>query len=249
MLRQKRLELILNLVEKNRYVTLTDLKQSLKSSESTIRGDLVELEKEGKIIRLHGGAQVIDSVSISNEKDMDEKENLESDAKHLIGKYAATLVQDKSLIYVDAGTSTKIMCEYFEVDQVTIVTNSSSIARVLKQKGYKVYVTGGEFKLTTDAFIGSFTLETLKRFNFDMGFFGTNGVSLEQGFTTPDYEEAIVKQKAISKCKKAFVLADHTKFDVESAVQFASLEDAKIICDYCNNKEYGKSNIIEVIKK
>lgn len=250
MIKQKRFEIILKLVENNRFASLNDLKTALNSSESTIRADLVELEKEKKIIRLHGGAQAIDAIPVLNlEKNMVEKEHLESEAKHIIGNYAASLIPDQSFVYVDAGTSTKIMCDYIISNQVTFVTNSTTIACALKQKGYKVYVTGGELKLSTDAFIGTLTVETLRKFQFDFGFFGTNGVSIQKGLTTPDYEEAIIKQKAIERCKKAYVLADHTKFDIVSAVEFASLDEVTIICDYCNNKEYGKLNVMEVIKK
>jgi DeoR family fructose operon transcriptional repressor len=118
------------------------------------------------------------------------------------------------------------------------------IARKLKTRGFTVYVTGGEFKLTTDAFIGLMTRETISRFTFDMGFFGCNGVDLEMGLTTPDYEEAIVKQTAMEHSRKVYVLADHSKFGIKTGVKFHDLLPNEIITDSINDQRFKKKGIM-----
>lgn len=239
MLKEERLLKIVDVVEKRKYASLHELMSITSSSESTIRGDLVELEKENKIKRLHGGAQSLSSSGGTHELNIDEKSILEVEGKRKIAQYAASLVKDDSIIYVDAGTSTSFFIEYLFAKNVILVTNSSSIAKKAKEKDYKVYVTGGEIKLSTDAFIGAFAVEMINRFNFDMGFFGTNGIDLKEGLTTPDYSEAFVKESAIKKCHQCFILADSTKFDKVSAVRFASLDEVMIITDKKNN-DYKK---------
>ena len=247
MLRNLRLEKILELVEKKEYVSLHELMEQTLSSESTIRGDLVYLEKEGKIIRLHGGAKSINSNESSLfELSMNQKESLNRNEKELIAKYASKLIKDNSLIYIDAGTTTSCLCDYINSKNCIFVTNSMTIAQKLKKRDYKVYVTGGEIKLNTDAFVGSFPIETIKRFTFDLGFFGTNAISLKQGFTTPDYEEAVIKKTALSQSLKAYVLADSSKIGFEQGVRFAKFEEAILITNKVNKEEYKKENVMEV---
>lgn len=247
MLKNLRLEMILNLVDEKEYVSIHELMERTSSSESTIRGDLVYLEKEGKINRLHGGAKSLRTNSSSLfELNMSEKQLLNVEEKNAIAKYAATLIKDNSLVYIDAGTTTSFLCDYITSKNNTFVTNSMTIAQKLKKKGYKVYVTGGEIKLSTDAFLGAFPLETIKRFTFDFGFFGSNAISLNQGYTTPDYEEAIIKKTALERSLKAFVLADSSKLGFEKGVSFASFDEATLITNKMNKKEYKKENVLEV---
>jgi len=247
MLKNLRLEMILNLVNEKEYVSLHELMKKTNSSESTIRADLVNLEKEGKIIRLHGGAKSINDISLNSlELNMNEKSSLNVEEKNEIAKLAASLIKDNSLVYIDAGTTTSILCDYISSTGNTYITNSMTIAQKLARKKFKVYVTGGEIKLTTDAFVGTFPIETIKRFTFDIGFFGTNAVSLKQGYTTPDYEEAIIKKTALERSKKAYVLADASKIGLESRVKFASFEDATLITNKLVNKYYRNKNVLEV---
>lgn len=244
MLRQARHSLIMELVNERHFVSLVDLMRLTNSSESTIRADLVYLDAEKKIKRIHGGAESLDEVSLTRELSMETKMDLEVEAKKLIASYASTLVKENSLIYIDAGTSTYYLAEALTVNKLTVVTNSVIVARKLKQKGYTVYITGGEFKLTTDAFIGIMTREVISKFTFDMGFFGCNGIEVSQGITTPDYEEAVVKKTAMEHCRQLYVLADHTKFGVRSAVSFHEFKPNEIITDKIINKSFNKKGII-----
>lgn len=246
MLRNLRLEKILELVNSKSYASLHELMEITSSSESTIRADLVYLEKEGKILRLRGGAKTIQKSKTLVELNMNEKYKLNTLEKIKIAKFASALIDDSLLVYIDAGTTTAYLCDYINQKNVVFVTNSMTIANKLKIKGYRVYVTGGEIKLSTDAFIGSFAQEIINKFTFDIGFFGCNGVSLKQGFTTPDYEEANIKQMALSRCKKAYLLVDSSKFNVESGVMFASIDKAEIITDKLIDNSYLLNNVIEV---
>lgn len=245
MLKNERFIKIEELVNEKKFVSLQELINLLSSSESTIRADLVALEKEGKLIRVHGGAQALDAYA-TYEPSFDEKENLQTEEKKIIGKYAATLIKDNYTVYIDAGTTTSAIIDYLPDVKATFVTNSPIIGKKIKKRGYKVYVTGGEIKLSTDAFIGAFAFEIISNFTFDIGFFGTNGISLTEGLTTPDYEEAIIKQSALSRCKRKYILADDTKFDIVSTVRFHNLENIEIITNKIPDKKFNKNNIKEV---
>ena len=79
--------------------------------------------------------------------------------------------------------------------------------------------------------MGSEALQTLRKYHFTKGFFGTNGVTKKTGFTTPDANEAMVKKTAMEQCQKKYILCDHSKFGEVSSVTFAPLTGAKIITD------------------
>ena len=94
------------------------------------------------------------------------------------------------------------MLDYLENTRAAFVTNGVSHARMLAQRGIHVTLIGGELKGSTEAVIGSFALQMLQMYHFTRGFFGTNGVTKHEGFTTPDASEALVKRKAWSSAEK-----------------------------------------------
>lgn len=245
MLKEARHSIILDTVNGRKYVSLSDLMSLTGSSESTIRADLIELDREGKLLRLRGGAQAINDETLSYELSVEQKMGIQWKQKQAIARFAATIVPANSLLYVDAGTSTLALIETLDVPGLVIVTNSVLIARKALAKGYRSYVIGGELKLSTDALFGPMALNSLEKFRFDIGFFGTNGVDLKQGFTTPGVEEAAIKSKAMDQCKKRYVLADSSKFDVVTAVSFHPFEEATIITDAIIKEKYKDKGILE----
>ena len=100
------------------------------------------------------------------------------------------------------------------------VTNGIMHAKKLTQKGCKVYLIGGELKEATLALVGEEAMKTLGRYHFTKGFFGTNGIHIESGCTTPDIREAAIKEMAILRSAKAYILADSTKFGQVAPVTF-----------------------------
>ena len=159
---------------------------------------------------------------------------------------AAAMIMPHDFVYLDAGTTTGYMLEYPLETSATFVTNAVSHARKLAVAGYRVLLVGGELRGTTEAVVGAQAVLSLQEYHFTVGFFGTNGLSRRQGYTTPDGSEALVKKTALRQCAKAYVLADRAKFDEVSSVTFAAYSDAKIITDSIpeHYKKYG--NIIQV---
>ena len=120
----------------------------------------------------------------------------------------------------------------------------------LAERGFKVFIIGGQLKLTTEAVIGAAALDSIRSYNFTKGFFGTNGISRVSGFSTPDSSEALVKAEALTRCRKAFVLADSSKFNKISPITFANISCATILTDKLIDKKYRDyTTIIEVDNK
>lgn len=229
---------ILQLLKENKVIKVQQLVKSLQASESTIRRDLAQLEKESKLKRVHGGATLIQQ--IKDEPDMVEKSAKNSIEKIQIATYAASKLQSGDCIYLDAGTTVHQMIPEIKAKNITVVTNGLNHIKPLLEENIDTYLLGGSVKPRTEALIGHLALESLKKFHFDKAFLGVNGIHLDYGFTTPDPEEAAVKALAVKQGKEVFVLADHTKFHEVSFSFITGIEEAVIITNQTDeNMEQG----------
>lgn len=247
MLAEERFSKILSIIEEAGSVTVQDLMEELGASESTIRRDLNTMDANGLLVKVFGGAIAKNTNIRTQDENVDNRKLQNIEEKVAIAKYAASLIQSGDFVYIDAGTSTELVIDYIKVANVTFVTNSFTHAKKLSDKGYTVYILGGEFKSTTEAIVGEEAVETLDKYNFTKGFWGTNGVNITKGFTTPEVKEAMVKKKSMENCKERYVLADSSKFSQISSVKFSEFENATIITTELRNASYKKyKNIKEV---
>ena len=238
MLKEERLSRIIQIVNERGTVKTTDISEALDASLATVRRDLNELASMNKIVKVFGGASSIDNAQyVMTEDDMAHKSQLNIQEKKLIGKYAAGLINQHDFVYLDAGTTVEAMIPYITAHNATYVTNSLSIAKQLAHANQQVIVLPGEYKIGTGAVVGPMTCDFLNQFNFKVGFFGTNGIHKDIGFTTPDVNEAQVKSKAIQQCRRAYILADSSKFGKVSQVTFANDPQLEIISD-SKDKDY-----------
>lgn len=241
MLTEKRHEIILELLQKKRSITVTEIKERLGISESTIRRDLNTLDRDGKLTKVFGGAVALDMIPSVSELSVPQKLRVNEQEKRCIARYAASLIQPNDFVYLDAGTTTGYMLDYLTEKSVSFLTNAVEHARRLAVAGCRVLLVGGELRGTTEAVVGAQTILSLQEYHFTVGFFGVNGVCRRYGFSTPDSSEALVKKTALGQCNKVYVLADSSKFDEVSAVSFAGYHDAEIIseCIPQGYEEYG----------
>ncbi|MBU3133562.1 DeoR/GlpR family DNA-binding transcription regulator [Clostridium gasigenes] len=250
MLTEQRYQIILNEIDRKSLVYVSELVKDLDTSESTIRRDLNFLHKQGKLKKVHGGATALDKFINTKDDLLSTRESLNIDEKLEIAKYAANLIKENDFVYIDAGTTTDLMIEFINEKEAVYITNGINQAKKLINKGLKTYILGGEIKESTEAIIGVEAINTLKRYNFNKGFFGTNGISKDRGYTTPDISEALVKQEALRRTREAYIMADNSKFDEISCVTFGQLEDATIITTIVEDNTYKEFiEIIEVAKK
>ena len=249
MITEERHKLILKELKRKGSLNVLELVQITNASESTVRRDLLELDHQGLLKRVHGGAVPIERASLAREDPISERQLLNSLEKELIGKYASRLIEKNDTVYIDAGSTTLKMIDYLIEKDVTYVTNGLLQAQMLAQKGFKVICLGGEIRSITGACVGSATYQELSRYHFNKAFFGTNGIDIEHGFTTPDNEEAMIKETAFNHCEMNYVLCDHSKFSKLSPVYFADLNEAIIICDYCKENQIKEhTTVVEVDK-
>lgn len=247
MLAEERMAIILETVNKHKAVKLTQLCEILDTSISTIRRDINVLSDMGKLIKVHGGAMALDDSFSFIEHNVEEKSTLFTEEKTAIAKYAARLIDYGDFVFIDAGTTTEKMIEFIPQKDIGFVTNGFIHAKKLAQRGFRVYIPGGEIKFATEAIIGAECVMTLKNYNFTKCFIGVNGISVSAGFSTPDVREARVKTAAIDESQKTFVLADHSKFDKITSATFIPLNRATIITDKLTDKKYTDYTLIKEV--
>ena len=197
MMFEERVSKILEIVNERHTASVADLATLLGTSESTIRRDITELDKRGQLKRVHGGAARLSNSVITAEYDVQTKSNIHADLKLKIAKYAAASIYKNDFVYIDAGTTTLTMIPYIDAPGAVFVTNGFSHAKALTQRGYPVYITGGRLKLTTEAIVGDGAVRSIEKYNFTKSFMGTNGIDEKSGFTTPDIDEALIKEAAM----------------------------------------------------
>ena len=230
MLTQRRQELILQYVRESGSITVTQLRDLLDASESTIRRDITALDREGKLVKVFGGAVDVRKEVTTQEYTVEQKSDLNLEEKQKIAKYAASLIESDDFVYLDAGTTTVHMLDFMDT-RASYVTNGVMHAQRMASRGMKVLLVGGELKASTEAVIGAAAMQMIQNYHFTKGFFGSNGVTRKQGCTTPDAVEALVKQTAIGQCRQAYVLCDSSKFDAVSSVTFAPFRGTQFITD------------------
>lgn len=228
---KQRHEMILRLLRERGSITVTEIRNLFDVSESTARRDITVLDKMGKLCKVFGGAVKAEAQVTALEYTVAQKNDFNREEKNKIAHYAAGLIGANDFVYLDAGTTTAYMIDYLEAAGAVFVTNAVSHAQRLAAKGIKVILIGGELKASTEAVIGNQAMQALQNYHFTLGFFGTNGVDLLSGCTTPDANEALIKQTAMKQTRKSYVLCDHSKFEQVSSVTFAPFVGSNFITD------------------
>ena len=247
MLAEERFSRILSIIEAEGSATIQELMTALDASESTVRRDLITMDENGLLTKVHGGAIARRPSVSTHDEDVRNRKTMNAEQKNAIAKYAASLIRPDDFVYLDAGTTTELMIEYITSHQSVFVTNAISHAKRLAERGITVYLLGGEFKAVTEAIVGEEAVAALEKYNFTKGFWGANGVSLQKGYSTPELKEAMVKKKSMENCKECFVLADESKFNQISSVTFAPFEGAMVITTGLSLPAYKKcKNVIDV---
>jgi len=239
-LKSERKQLILERIQAQQYVRLEELVEILETSESTVRRDLDELENEGKLRRVHGGAESTGNLQL--EESILEKSVKNVQEKREIAERAVQLIGDGDVIFLDAGTTTGLLIDYLHQENLTIVTNSVHHAVKLVERKIKTIIIGGFVKQSTDASVGAVAIDQIRQLNFDKAFLGMNGIG-KHYLTTPDVEEATIKRTVIDNAKESYVLVDASKIGQFSFVKVAAIEKANIIC------QTSESSLLDIIKE
>jgi len=226
MLQNQRRDKILELIREDGHAKVNDLSRIFKVTEVTIRQDLENLEKDGFIVREHGGAYLknidmnVRNFSLQNQENLSEK--------MMIARKAVEFIHDGDTIILDSGSTTseiaKLLTGY---SNLTIITNALNIALILgAQAGITLIVTGGEFKAPTLSLTGQKAADFFQNLHVDKLFLATAGIALKSGLTYPGISDICVKRAMIESANEIYLVADSSKIGKNA---FASLGALSLI--------------------
>ncbi|QDW72998.1 DeoR/GlpR transcriptional regulator [Lachnospiraceae bacterium KGMB03038] len=211
---EERRQAILEELEKKGKVRVAELSRSLNCSEVTIRNDIKEMQDEGLLKRIHGGA-------VRLESNLAKKYRTESifrnaDRKEAIARRAYEYIDDGDTIIIDDASTSFYLALYIKSHpekRIAVVTNSLLTGNELAGVGHvELYMIGGYVGGHLSATMGESALENMESFHVDKGFIGVHGINFEAGLTSIATPQMQVKRAILKASKEVYVLADSSKF-------------------------------------
>jgi DeoR family fructose operon transcriptional repressor len=202
--------------------------EELGVTGETVRKDLMALDQQGLLRRVHGGAVPVRRLAyepaVSTRTDF-------IDEKTRIAKAALRQLPTGGSVLLDAGSTVGRLAAMFPHDkELTVYTNTLSIAiRLLDRPLLTVHTLGGRIRPLTEAEVDDWASRSLADINVDVAFLGANAISLDRGLTTPDPAEAAVKRLMLESARRRVLLADRSKFGCVSNCKHADLADIDLL--------------------
>ena len=219
---------ILNLLEETGSLDVGDLADRFAVSVVTIRKDLDDLERQGLLQRTFGGA-------VFSHRSRFNRSFLERASQHLrekraIAAAALEYIKDGDTIILDAGTTTLALAQLLKqhVKSAFIITCSVPVALEVSSAGYDILLLGGMIRNKSLALLGRETLWMLDRYRADKAFLGSSGFTVEKGHTTPNPDDAQIKEAIMRVSLEKYVLVDSSKFGDQCLTRFANLRDVDL---------------------
>ncbi len=221
---------IYDLARQKGRVSVAGLAREFDVTTETIRRDLDYLNDQGVLRRVHGGAVIAQNVELT-ETGLAAREPTHAAQKNRIAAAAMEFLPGAAgSLLVDAGTTTARVAAMLTPESArTVITGSVPVAGQLINNGLNLQLLGGRVRGITGAAVGADTVAAISKLRCDVAFIGVNGLSLTHGLSTPDADEAAVKQAMVNAAKHVIVLADSSKIGAELLVSFAAISDVDVL--------------------
>jgi DeoR family transcriptional regulator of aga operon len=212
MLNEERRRAILEILNREGRLLVSELARKFKTSQVTIRKDLDVLHGQGLVHRSHGGALPAREGALADPT-LREKEKLHRKEKLRIAGAAAAMVKEGQVVILDSGTTTTAIARGLRnFRKLTIVTNAVNIAAELAGTEVEVILTGGTLRQNSFSLVGPMAEETLRHLNADILFLGVDGIDVQHGLSTPNLLEAKVNRMMVEGAKRTVAVCDSSKF-------------------------------------
>ena len=226
MFAEERKEQIILMLKKFGNVTVKNLSKKFCVTDDCIRKDLTALEKSGLLKKTYGGA-----ISIRpnvHRFDVLKRKDINIEAKNKIAQKAVSLIREGDMVFLDISTSNIEIAKIMALSdkKITIVTNMTEIIQVFSRtSNIKLICVGGLLSPNYDGFIGSMSIDIIKKFRFDIAFLGTVGIDTENNSVhTYDITDGTTKDTIIKASKKTYLLVEEEKFSMDGNYCYTTLE-------------------------
>ncbi|MCP1102199.1 DeoR/GlpR family transcriptional regulator of sugar metabolism [Aequitasia blattaphilus] len=241
MLAIERRKEILEKLQSQKRVVVSELSQIYDVSEETIRRDLEKLEKDGYATKSYGGAVFNEHANLDLPLNIRKNRNVIE--KQLIAKEVCQLIQDGDTVMLDASSTALYVAKALkEKSNLTIITNSIEIIiELLDKKDWSVLSTGGLSKEGTYALVGPQTDKMLQSYHVDIAVISCKGIDMKAGVTDTDELHSNNKRTMLNSAKKKVLAIDGTKFDQIGFTTIGELSDIEYVVTDKQPEERWKS--------
>lgn len=208
----ERMSRIMDILGKKKVISTTQLESLVYCSTSTLRRDLIALERNGKILRSHGEVRLANSNNI--EYTYSARAHEEQRSKEIIADIASTFITDNLSIFIDSSTTAASLIPYLSPHQnLRVITNGIEAARLLNNfENVTLFLSGGHIDFGTNSALGDFATQFINNFHADLAFFSCRGLDRYAAYEA-NHNQAMIKQQMIANADKSILLADHSKFN------------------------------------
>jgi DeoR/GlpR family transcriptional regulator of sugar metabolism len=229
---EERQDHIARIVEEHGRARVADLASTFRVSGVTIRKDLAVLERQGRVVRTHGGAVTLGRAGA--ERAFDVRERIQPDEKDAIGREAAGMVVDGESIALDASTTALALARHLKARggwlHLTVITNGLRIASELAgHPGISVVMPAGFLRWEALSLVGPLGEGLFEKVNIQKAFMGAAGFAIEAGLSDATEEEAQIKRLMVQGASEVVGLVDHTKWGRAAFATFCETADVGVV--------------------
>lgn len=230
-MKRDRIAEIADLLDKRGKLTLEQLKAFFPNvSQMTLRRDLLQLEEEGKIIRVCGGAMSVREMQKSSGEPYTKKTTLHIDEKIIIAQKAASLIDEGATIFLDGGSTALYLAKEMPDKSCNIFTNGLAVATELaKKKMVMVNLLGGQLIKENLSTASPFSSVYFTDTNFEIAIISASAFTPENGFSCRSQVEAELLRVVCEKAKFKYMMLDSSKIGKIKPYTFARAEDINVL--------------------
>lgn len=228
MLASQRQSEILRTLERQGGVKVSELVRRLEVTGETVRRDLLLLEKEGQLVRTHGGA--LPGISDQQPLPYQHREIEQVEAKRAIARRALREIAEEDVLFLDGSTTAYHLARGFPDIRCTVLTHSEPVFRELSSRtNVELVSTGGVYDRPTACFVGPLAERMLESVHITKAFLGCKGVDFQRGYSDASVRHMNLKRAVLRGADRVCVLADHSKMDKRARYFFASIDDVDMV--------------------
>ncbi|GAA5225067.1 transcriptional repressor AgaR [Membranihabitans marinus] len=221
---------ILDKLNKEGQVSVTDLSGLFGVSEVTVRNDLAQLEKKNMLLRARGGAMKVKQSYVGLDYPLSDKQKQNLQEKMDIGKKCAELISEGNTVILDSGSTTfEVAKNLMNHNELTVITNALNIATHLVKSKVNVIVPGGSLRKNSLSLVGILAEKGFRNYFCDKLFLGVDGFDITHGISTPSIEEAHLNQIMIEISKEVIVVCDSSKFEKRGFAFIAPISKIDVV--------------------
>ncbi len=230
-MKRERINQIAALVDKRGVITLVQLREFFpKVSEMTLRRDLFQLEEEGRLIRVRGGAKSIKDLQKTSGVPYAKNTNLHANEKRTIGAKAAGLIDKGASVFIDGGTTALYFAKEMPDVPCTVFTTGIAVAQELaKKENVTIHLLGGILKKDNLSTVTSVAPAYFHEINFETAIISASAFTPESGFSCDSMMEAEQLKLLRSKAKFTYMMLDSSKIGKVMPYTFANVEDINVL--------------------